>query len=207
MDFVNNAIEYIVDPAINGLGILCTAKELAEEYLNDDRYASKPEMVNSMINWESSKNYSVGFVTALGGGVMLPAGVAGDLYVSWVIQARMSAAIAYIYGYDLNEDRTKTFILATILGEKLLKEVLKDFAIKFVTKGAKNLIMKGIKGATLRAINKAVGMRLVTKAGEKGLINLVKIVPVISGFVGGVIDVAYCRTVGSAAKLVFEKEN
>ena len=68
-------------------------------------------------------------------------------------------------------------------------------------------IMKGIKGATLRAINKAVGFRLITKAGEKGLINLVKVIPVLSGFVGGVIDVAYCRTVGSAAKLVFEREN
>lgn len=204
MDLVNNAIEYVVQPGINGFGPISSAKELAEEYLNDNSYSSKADMVNSLINWESTKNFSSGFVSSLGGLLTLPAGVAGDLYVSWVIQARMSAAIAYIYGYDLSQDRTKTFVLATILGDGM-KDLLKGLAIDFAGRGAKNLIMKGISGATLRAINKAVGVKLFTKAGEKGVINLIKVIPVVSGFIGGGFDVAYCQSVGSAAKLVFER--
>lgn len=204
MDLVNNAIACIVEPAINGLGPLSSAKELAEEYLNDNSYTSKADMVNSLINWESTKNFSTGFVTSLGGLITLPAGVAGDLYASWLIQARMSAAIAYIYGYDLSQDRTKTFVLASILGDGM-KDLLKGVAVNFAEKGTKNLIMKGISGATLRAINKAVGVKLFTKAGEKGIINLVKVIPFVSGFIGGGVDVAYCQSVGSAAKLVFER--
>ena len=204
MDLVNNAIEYVVQPGINGFGPLSSARELATEYLNDEGYASKADMVNSLINWESTKNFSTGFVSSLGGLLTLPAGVAGDLYASWVIQARMSAAIAYIYGYDLTEDRTKTFVLATILGDGM-KDLLKGLAVDFAGRGAKNLIMKGISGATLRAINKAVGIKLFTKAGEKGVINLIKVVPFVSGFIGGGIDVAYCQSVGSAAKYIFER--
>ncbi len=41
--------------------------------------------------------------------------------------------------------------------------------------------------------NKAVGFRLVTKAGTTGLVNLTKAVPVVGGFVGGTFDyVAVC---------------
>ena len=45
----------------------------------------------------------------------LPAGFAA----SWVIQARMAAAIARIYGHDLKSERIRTLIVATLVGDSI----------------------------------------------------------------------------------------
>ena len=39
--------------------------------------------------------------------------------------------------------------------------------------------------------------------GERGLINLTRLVPVVGGVVGGVVDAAACRMVAGAACEVF----
>ena len=41
--------------------------------------------------------------------------------------------------------------------------------------------IKEISGETIKSINKAVGFRLVTKLGEKGVVNLGKAVPLVGG--------------------------
>lgn len=202
-NFINNTIEYIVTPAINGCFAFDSAKDLANTFLNDYSYDSKADMVNSLINWESSKNTMVGFITSCGGALTIPVGIAGDLYASWVYQARMSAAIAFIYDYDIYDERVKTMILFTILGDSG-KEVLKDIGIEITKQSAKNLIKK-ISGRTIIEINKQFGRRLLTKSGEKGIINLTKWVPFLGGVIGGVFDCISCQAVGKIAKEVFAR--
>ena len=201
--FVNNTVEYVVTPAINGCWAFDSAKKLAETFLNDSSFNTKDEMVNSLINWESGKNSMVGFITSCGGAITIPVGIAGDLFASWVYQARMSAAIAYIYDYDIFDERVKTMILLSILGDAG-KEVLKDIGKEVCKKSATNLI-KHISGKTIIEINKKVGYRLLTKAGEKGVINLTKWVPVLGGLVGGVFDCVSCQAVGTTAKALFAR--
>lgn len=62
--------------------------------------------------------------------------------------------------------------------------------------------IKKIPGEIIKSINKAVGFRLVTKFGQKGIINLGKVVPLI----GGGIDAAGTKTMAFSAKKTF-KEN
>ncbi len=71
---------------------------------------------------------------------------------------------------------------------------------------AKKAIAK-ISGATLREINKKIGIKLLTKAGQKGVVNLTRIVPGVSGLIGGTIDAATTRLVGLAAKKAFGSKN
>ena len=47
------------------------------------------------------------------------------------------------------------------------------------------LLLKKIPGKALVAINQRIGYRLITKFGEKGIINLGKAIPLIGGVVGG----------------------
>ena len=54
-------------------------------------------------------------------------------------------------------------------------------------------------------INKKVGMRLITKAGEKGVMNLWKLIPLGGGVVGGAFDATWCRTTGKVAKRLFRQ--
>ena len=51
--------------------------------------------------------------------------------------------------------------------------------------------------------NKAVGVKLVTKFGEKGIINLGKAIPAVGGIIGGTLDGIATKTIGAAAKKMF----
>jgi len=66
--------------------------------------------------------------------------------------------------------------------------------------------LKKLPGHLLTAINKKVGFRLLTKFGEKGAINLVKLVPLVGGGVGAGINAVAMRTVGRYAKRNFATE-
>ena len=60
-----------------------------------------------------------------------------------------------------------------------------------------------ISGKTLTKINQAIGFRLVTKFGEKGLFNLWKLVPFIGAPISATVDFFFCYSVGRLAKGMF----
>lgn len=194
-------VKWIADKGINGVPPLSSAKNLALEYKIDAGYENDDERVDSLINWETSKNFTSGFLTGLGGVITLPIAVPSALGASWIIQARMAGAIAEIYGHSIDEDRVRTLVLLSLLGDSG-KEVLKQAGIK-VGKKLTEKTINGISGKTLIEINKQVGFRLITKAGEKGVVNLTKFVPVVGGLVGGSIDALSCRAVGRISKNIF----
>ena len=195
---------WLTEKAVGGVGPLSSAEELALEYLNDSSYESNDKRVDSLIKWETSKNFSTGFITGLGGFATLPVTIPASLGASWILQARMAAAIARIYGHDLSEDRVKTLILCVIIGQDI-KEVCKQAGIKIGTKLTYVAIRK-LPVEALKRINQAVGFRLLTKAGEKGIINLYKLVPVVGGVVGGTFDAVTCRITAKAAREAFRQK-
>jgi hypothetical protein len=91
--------------------------------------------------------------------------------------------------------------LLSLVGDSF-KEVLKEAGIKVGNQIGKQLIAK-IPGKFLIEINKKVGYRLITKAGEKGIVNLTKLIPIAGGFIGGSFDAVACRTVGKTARTIF----
>ena len=98
--------------------------------------------------------------------------------------------------------RVRTLILLSIVGDAA-KEILKQAGVKIGRKLTEKVVMQ-VPGKVLIEINKKVGFRLLTKAGEKGVINLIKAVPVVGGLVAGGFDVAMCRTVGRVAHDIFK---
>lgn len=201
---IEKFLAWIIEKALNGFPPLSSATHLATEYLIDTSYHDHDDRVGSLINWETSKNFTSGFITGLGGLLTLPIAIPTAFGASWIIQARMSAAIALIHGHSLESDRVRTLILLSLLGDGG-KEVFKQAGIQVARKVTENLL-KQIPGKVLIEINKKVGFRLITKAGERGVINLVKGVPVLGGLVGGAFDAASCRAVGSAAHNIFRRE-
>ena len=66
-------------------------------------------------------------------------------------------------------------------------------------------MVKKIPGETIKAINSKVGFRFVTKFGEKGVVNLGKVVPVLGGVIGGTLDVASTKIIGNNVYKIFIK--
>ncbi|MGH7137500.1 MAG: EcsC family protein [Pirellulales bacterium] len=198
-------VRWLTDRAISGVPPLSSASDLADEYLIHEGYDNNDERVDSLIKWECSKNFAAGFVTGLGGLITMPVAVPAALGASWIIQARMAAAIARIYGHSLDEDKVRTFVLLTLLGGEAA-ELLREVGVKVGSRLTLATI-KRIPGKSLSAINRAVGFRLLSNAGQKGVINLTKLVPVAGGVVGGAVDLVACQTVGRIGKKVFRPED
>ena len=195
-------VQWILDQALDGIGPLRSASELADDYKSQP-YANDAERVQALIRWTVAKNAGTGFVTGLGGALTLPVTIPGSLAASLAIQAPMVAAIAEIYGHDSKDDRVRTAILLCTIGTAM-EEVAKKAG---VTLGGKAAIeaLKNVSGKVLIDINKRVGFRLLTKFGERGVVNLVRLVPLVGGAVGGTFDGATCYLVGQAADRAFRR--
>lgn len=142
-----------------------------------------------------------GFITGLGGLITLPVAIPANIGSVLYVQMRMVAAIAKIGGYDIKSDQVQTMVYLCLTGSAL-NDVVKQIGIKFGEKTLEAAIRK-IPGKALVAINQRIGYRLLTKFGEKGLINLGKAVPLIGGVIGGGLDVVYTRVIAKNAINMF----
>lgn len=67
--------------------------------------------------------------------------------------------------------------------------------------------LKKLPGGLLISINRKVGLRLLTKFGSKGIINLHRAIPVLSALTGGTIEAASTWAVGNVARELFIEED
>ena len=197
-----NLLDVCYDKALQGvLPGEKSIEELAEDYLA--KTSSREKAIDKLIGYQTVLCGTNGFITGLGGllvlPVAIPVNVAGVIYV----QLRMTAAIAYINGYDIYSDQVRTIAYACLTGSSAAN-VLKNVVIKISEKMAVNALKK-VPGAILIKINQQVGFRLVTKFGQKGLMNVVKMMPLVGGVVGGVFDTGMTLTIGNIAKKVFSE--
>ena len=197
-----NLLDVCYDKALQGvLPGEKSIEELAEDYLA--KTSSREKAIDKLIGYQTVLCGTNGFITGLGGllvlPVAIPVNVAGVIYV----QLRMIIAIAHINGYDIYSDQVRTIAYACLTGSSAAN-ILKNVGIKISEKMAVNALKK-VPGAILRKINQQVGFRLVTKFGQKGLVNVVKMVPLVGGVVGGVFDTGMTLTIGNIAKKVFSE--
>lgn len=140
----------------------------------------------------------------MGGLITLPVAVPANITSVILVQMRMVAAIAHMGGYDLKDDQVKSFVYACLAGNGA-KDILKNAGIQIGKKLAVNGIKK-IPFEVIKKINQAVGFRLLTKFGEKGIINLGKMVPLAGGIIGGTVDAVATNTIGNVAHKLFIQE-
>ena len=195
---MQQALDFAYDKAVNGVAGLDSAIELAESYKNDD---CLHEQCNSLIRWQNTKAGTSGFVTGLGGLILMPVTLPANITSVLYIQIRMIAAIAHLAGHDLKDDKVKTMVYVCLVGNGAA-EILKNVGIEVGKKVATNAI-KNISGKVITQINQKVGFRLITKFGEKGVINLGKAVPILGGIIGGTVDTISTNIVGNTARNLF----
>ena len=194
-----DVLNWSYDKAVQGVAGLDSAYDLADAYLKQE--GSLHAQVNSLIRWQNTKAGTSGFLTGLGGIITLPVAIPANVASVMYVQIRMIAAIAHMGGYNLNDDRVKSLVFLCLTGNAA-KDILKDVGIVVGKKLAENAI-KNISGKTIVAINKKVGFRLLTKFGEKGVINLGKAIPLLGGVVGATFDSVSTNTVGNIARDTF----
>lgn len=188
--------------SVNGIPkVSLPVDDLVEDYIKKN--PSVEEAAKSLINNSTVKCGTSGFLTGFGGFATMIATLPANITSVMYVQLRMCCAIAKMAGYDIHSDQVQTLIYACLTGSAM-SDILKQAGIKFGQKFGVAMVKK-IPGKTITAINQKVGFRFVTKFGEKGIVNLGKVVPVLGAFIGGGIDVASTRIIGYNAYKVFMK--
>lgn len=193
-------LNWIADVGINGFGVLPSAQQVAEDHRA--KTESVEDAIDSVILWGTTYAAGTGFVTGLGGIAVLPITIPASMAASYALGANTAAAVAQLRGYDIDSDQVRTMILLCLLGEAV-EEIFRNTGIQIGNKVLKNLINQ-IPGKVLIEINKKIGFRLITKAGEKGVVNLMKLVPIAGGVVGAGFDGWFVNTCGNTAKNFFK---
>lgn len=184
---IAKTLDWAYSKAVSGFTGVDSAYDLGNSYLAQQ--GSLEAQVDSLIKWQVAKAATSGFVTGLGGVMIMPLTVPANIASVIYVQIRMIAAIAYMGGHDIREDRVKSLIYICMVGNGA-KELLKDMSVK--------------AGERLAAkIAEKVSASIASKTGEKSVTSLGKAVPVLGGVVGGSYDAITTRVVGKVAKKIF----
>jgi len=119
--YVRGVLEY----AIDGLGPIRPAAAAADDQLalaGGDVEASISALTNQHIRYAAAQ----GFVTNLGGVATMAVSVPANVTGVAVVQCHLAAGIVHLRGYDLTDPRVRNAIVACLLGEDAVREMIKQ---------------------------------------------------------------------------------
>lgn len=190
------ALGTIYTRAIDGIpGVSKPIDAFSEDYLKHS--PNEKAAARKMLDAAVVKCTTSGFLTGFGGMIVLPVTLPANVTSVLYVQIRMIAAVAYMAGLDSRSDVVQTLTYACLAGVSVA-EVIKKAGVTLGTKLTTGLVKK-IPGKALTKINQKVGFRLLTKFGEKGIINIGKMIPVVGALISGGFDLAETRIIANRA--------
>lgn len=193
-------VKRVVQFGIGGGGPLKAAVDVADEHLMASG-GDREEAIRRLVATHVRLAAASGFVTGLGGIATLPVAVPAAMAGLYVVATRMTAGVAHLRGYDVETEEVRSAILVALLGSAGAA-TLKRAGVEIGKKSTAVALGK-VPGRVLMELNKKVGYTLVTKAGEKGVVNLTKLVPLVGGPIGAAVDGIGCRTIATYALRIF----
>lgn len=194
-----NLLNWTYDRAVTGATGIDKATKLAEKYSSQELTIDR--QVDALINRQRLLAGSSGFITGLGGLLTLPLVIPANLISVVFIQLRMIAAIAHIGGYDLEDRKVKTLVLACMAGNAV-KDIFQEIGIRY-GKNVTRKMVSNISERSLVSINEKIGFVLLTRSGGKGFINISKAIPLTGGIIGASFDIVTTSLIGKIAKRTF----
>lgn len=179
-------VRQVLDRAIQGVGPLPGAAATADKQLADhdqDVNAAIRDLIENHVRMAGGQ----GFLTNLGGLVTMAVTVPANIAGLALIQCRLVAAIVHLRGYDLTDQRTRNAILACLLGEERVLQLIKQ---KKLPSTPMALATAPVHDPHLdNVMANEVASELVTKVAGKRLATTVgRRVPVVGGLVGAGSD-------------------
>jgi len=193
-------VAQVVDLGIHGVGPLTAAVQSAEQHLvtaGGDREEAIRRLVATHVRLAAAS----GFVTGLGGIATLPVTVPASMAGLYIIATRMTAGIAHLRGYDVETDEVRSAVLVALLGSAGAG-ALRDTGVE-VGQRSTAVALERMPARALAEVDRRVGYQLVAKAGEKGMVNLTKLIPLVGGPIGAAVDGVSCKTIAGYAMRTF----
>lgn len=177
-------VEHLMDVGIDGRGSFDSAQQVVDDAMAE--HVDAERAIRAMVRSHLRLAAAGGFVTSVGGFVVLPIALLANVLEFYLVATRMVACIASIRGYDIRAPEVRSAVLLALVGadaDDLLKKA------GFLSTGRlANLAVQRLPGPVLLAVNKAIGFRLLTQVGKKSLTRLGKAVPLAGGVFGAGVD-------------------
>lgn len=188
-------VERLMDFGIDGKGPFDSARRVADVALAEHQEAGRA--IDAMVRSHLRLAAANGFVTSLGGFVVLPIALPANVAGFYLVATRLVAGIAAIRGYDIRQPEVRSAILLALVGADA-DDLLKKAGYASTGRLA-NLAAQRLPGPALMAINKGVGFRLLSQVGKKSLTRLGRAVPLAGGFVGAGLDTYLLKRIAAHA--------
>jgi hypothetical protein len=168
--------------AIDGVGPLTPAAQAADRQLREQR-GNVERAIHEVIENNVRIAGAQGFATNVGGLVTMALTIPANVTGLAIIQCRMVAGIAHLRGHDLADPRVRNAILALLLGEDQVNELVKkrklpSTPMAIATAPVHDPTIDGTISAVVASdiITRVAGKRLATTVGRR--------IPVVGGMVG-----------------------
>lgn len=179
-------VRTVLERAIDGVGPIRPAAAAANDRLalaGGDVEAAIEALSNQHIKFAAAQ----GFVTNLGGfvsmAVTMPANVTGVA----IVQCHLAAGIVHLRGYELDDPRVRNAILTCLLGEDVVKDLVKKeripappMALATSPVYDPSLDNQVASAVTTELFGKVAGRRAAALVGRK--------IPLLGGGVGAATD-------------------
>jgi hypothetical protein len=190
-------VRTMLDKAIDGVGPLRSAAASADSRLVDAN-GDVEDAVKALLRLHVGLAGVQGFVTNLGGiaslAVAMPANVVGVT----LVQCHLVAGIAHLRGYDLEDARVRNAILACMLGEDEVRDLVRTSSFPsspmgIATSPVHDPVLDELvsREVTTDLLARTAGRRAVTMVGRR--------VPLLGGVVGGGSDALMTWQIGQYA--------
>jgi hypothetical protein len=166
-------VRTVLDHAIDGLGPLRSAAASADSKLVD-RGGDVEKAIRALTRMHASLAGVQGFVTNIGGlstvAVSVPANVVGVT----LVQCHLVAGIAHLRGYDLHDPRVRNAILACMLGEDAVNNLVERLRLPsspmaLATSPVHDPVLDATlsREVTAELVGRTAGRRAVTLVGRR----------------------------------------
>lgn len=184
--FTSAYVREVLERAIDGIGPIKGAAAAADARLAEAN-GDVDNAISTLIETHVRLAGVQGFVTNVGGLLTVALSIPANITGLTLLQCHLVAGIAHLRGYDLRDARVRNAVLACLLGEDTVRELLKH---KRLPSSPMALATSPVHDPELdRRIATEVTTEMIAKIGGRRAALLVgRRVPVLGGGVGAVTD-------------------
>ncbi|MBG1244189.1 hypothetical protein [Nostoc sp. NZL] len=124
------------------------------------------------------------------------AGIPTDITITLYSSLRLASALFALYGIDTRSESARVLVLAAATGVSV-SELANQLGTKVGSQAIQKALMS-IPGKTFAEINKALGIKLISKAGETTLVNVATMMPFIGSAISGTVNGVMMNACGHA---------
>lgn len=190
-----------ISKAIDGFPGFPSAQEVARRRLSRRRDVDRA--IRDVVETHLRLAGVQGFVTNLGGVIAMPVAIPANIAGIAALQLRMVASILYLRGYDIDDPKTRTAALLTLLGPDAVKKGVKDGSLDGTPYDIAVSMTDLHPGRTEQIASRVMTEFMGRIGGKHATLALAKRVPVVGGAVSAGVDALSTYNIGRYAREEF----